>query len=121
MNQMLTALIASAAGTGGPANPNSRYYGAAIEELTLASGTAVRYLARRILPRPSIYAATTTYVITDGDRLDNLAQKFLGDPALYWVICDANGATDPDELTAQAGQTILIPVAASVPPGARNG
>jgi nucleoid-associated protein YgaU len=121
MDQVLAALIASAAGTGGPANPNSRYYGAAIEELTLVSGTPVKYLARRILPQPSIYAATATYVVTDGDRLDNLAQKFLGDPALYWVICDANGATDPDELTAQPGQTILIPVAASVPPGARNG
>jgi nucleoid-associated protein YgaU len=121
MDQVLAALIASAAGTGGPANPNSRYYGDAIEELTLASGSPVRYLARRILPQPSVYAATTTYVITDGDRLDNLAQRFLGDPTLYWMICDANGATDPDELTAQAGQTILIPVAASVPPGARNG
>ena len=37
------------------------------------------------------------------------------------MICDANGATDPDELTAQAGRTIVIPVAAAVPPGARNG
>jgi nucleoid-associated protein YgaU len=121
MDQVLAALIAGAAGTGGPANPNSRYYGAAISELAPAGGTPVRYLARRILPQPSIYAVTTTYVITDGDRLDNLAQKFLGDPALYWLICDANGATDPDELTAQAGRTILIPAAASVPPGARNG
>ena len=39
------------------------------------------------------------------------ASQFLGDPLLYWMICDANGATDPDELTAQAGRTILIPVA----------
>jgi hypothetical protein len=37
------------------------------------------------------------------------------------MICDANGATDPDELTAQAGRTILIPVAAGIPAGARNG
>lgn len=121
MDQVLAALIANAAGTGGPANPNSRYYGAAIEQLTLPSGTAVNYLARRIIPQPSIYATTTTYVISDGDRLDNLAQQFLGDPALYWMICDANGATDPDDLTAQTGQTILIPAATSVPPGARNG
>lgn len=121
MDQVLAALIASAAGTGGPVNPNSRYYGAAIEQLTLANGSPVKYLARRLLPQPSVYAATTTYVITDGDRLDNLAQRFFGDPTLYWMICDANGATEPDELTAQTGQTILIPVAASVPPGARNG
>ena len=60
-------------------------------------------------------------MIADGDRLDNLAAKFLGDPLLYWMICDANGATDPDELTAQAGRQIVIPVASSTSPGARNG
>ena len=121
MDQALAALIAVGAGTGGPANPNSRYYGAPISELALPNGTAVKYLTRRIIPPPTIYASTTTYVVTDGDRLDNLAQKFLGDPTLYWMICDANGATDPDELTAQPGRAIVIPVAAAVPPGARNG
>lgn len=130
MDQALSALISAAAGTGGPANPNSRYYGAQVEQLALppsagaAGGTsdgAVMYLARRIIPQAAIYTSTTTYVITDGDRLDNLAQRFYGDPTLYWMICDANDATDPDELTAQAGRTIVIPVAAAVPPGARNG
>jgi nucleoid-associated protein YgaU len=117
----LSALITSAAGTGAQAGPNSRYYGAQIEQLTTAGGTPVMYLTRRIIPQPGIYTATTTYVLTAGDRLDNLAQTFLGDPALYWMICDANGATDPDELTAQTGRTIVIPVAAALPPGARNG
>jgi nucleoid-associated protein YgaU len=121
VDQSLAALIASAAGTGGPANPNSRYHGTAIEELTLPGGTPARYLARRIIPQPSLYTSTTTYVIADGDRLDNLAQRFLGDPTLYWMICDANGATDPDDLTAQPGRTIVIPLAAALPPGARNG
>lgn len=117
----LSALITAAAGTGAAAGPNSRYYGAQIEQLTRADGTVVRYLARRIIPQPGSYTSTTTYVLVAGDRLDNLAQTFLGDPALYWMICDANGATDPDELTAQAGRTIVIPVAAALPPGARNG
>jgi nucleoid-associated protein YgaU len=121
MDQSLSALISSAAGTGGPANPNSRYYGAQIEELTLLGGTPVKYLARRVIPQPTVYTSTTTYVITGGDRLDNLAARFLGNPALFWMICDANGASDPDELTAQAGRTIVVPVAAAVPPGARNG
>jgi nucleoid-associated protein YgaU len=121
MDQSIAALIGLAAGAGGPANPNSRYYGAAVEQVTLPDGTPVAYLARRIIPPPGSYTATTTYVVSDGDRLDNLAQRFLGDPALYWLICDANGATDPDELTGQVGRTIVIPVAAAVPPGARNG
>jgi len=121
MDQSLAALIAAGAGTGGPANPGSRYYGAAIEELTQPDGTTVRYLARRIVPQPSAYPSTATYVIADGDRLDNLAARFLGDPTLYWMICDANGVTDPDDLTAQPGRSIVIPLAAALPPGARNG
>jgi nucleoid-associated protein YgaU len=88
---------------------------------TLPDGTPVMYLARRIIPQAATYTTTQTYVIVDGDRLDNLASRFLGDPLLYWMICDANGATDPDELTSQAGRTILIPVASGVSPAARNG
>ena len=36
-----------------------------------------------------------SYAVVDGDRIDNLAAKYLGDPMLYWMICDANGVTDP--------------------------
>lgn len=121
MDQALASLITSAAGTGATTNPNGRYYGVRIDSTTLADGTPVNYLARRIIPQPDTYSSTQSYMIVEGDRLDNLAAKFLGDPALYWMICDANGATDPDELTAQVGATILIPVASNIPSGARNG
>ena len=121
METALAALIASAAGNGGPTNSNSRYYGASIEQLTLSDGTPVVYLARRIVPPASTYTATQTYVIAEGDRLDNLAARFLGDPLLYWMICDANSAGDPDELTAQAGHAIAIPIASRIPHGANNG
>jgi len=121
MDPALASLITSGAGTGATANPSSRYYGAQIESSTLPDGTPVKLLARRILPQPNTYSAVQTYVIVDGDRLDNLAQKFLGNPALYWMICDANGVTDPDELTSQVGRTILIPLASNIPAGARNG
>ena len=121
MDSALGSLIKSAAGNGATTNTNSRYYGAATKSFTLANDVQVMYLARRIIPRPDIYTSVRNYVVVDGDRLDNLAAKFLGDPTLYWMICDANGATDPDELTAQAGRTILVPVASGIPPGARNG
>lgn len=121
MDPALAALITSAAGTGAPASPSSRYYGAQAKPFTLADGRPVMYLARRIIPGAASYTATQSYVIVEGDRLDNLASRFLGDPLLYWMICDANGAHDPDALTAQAGRTILIPVAPGVSPGARHG
>jgi hypothetical protein len=121
MDTTLAALITSAAGNGGPTNPSSRYYGASTEQFTLPDGTPVIYLARRIVPRASTYTATQTYAVAEGDRSDNLAARFLGDPLLYWMICDANSTMDPDELTATAGRAIVIPVASRTPPGARNG
>jgi nucleoid-associated protein YgaU len=121
MDQALASLITSAAGTGAPTLASSRYYGAPTLPYTLPNGTKVMYLARRILPRAGIYQALQSYVVVEGDRLDNLAAKFLGDPLLYWMICDANNSTDPDELTAQVGRSILIPLSSGIPPGARNG
>lgn len=121
MDNALASLITSAAGTGAPTKTSSRYYGAQTVQYVLPDGTPVVYLARRIIPQAAIYTSVQSYVIVEGDRLDNLAAKFLGDPLLYWMICDVNGATDPDELTAQAGCSILIPLASGIPAGARNG
>lgn len=123
MDGALSALITSAAGTGAPTKPSSRYYGSAVERFVTPGGVEVMYLARRIVPQAAAYRSTQTYVIVAGDRLDNLAAKFLGDPLLYWMICDANGGGDPDELTAddQAGRRIAIPIPGSSPAGARNG
>ncbi len=121
MDKAIQSMVLAAAGTGAPTNPSSRYYGFAVEYFTRADGVQVAYLQRRIIPQPDIYTSLQNYVIVDGDRLDNLAAKYLGDPLLYWAICDANGATDPDELTAQAGRTIQIPLASGIPAGARNG
>jgi hypothetical protein len=121
MDNALAALVQGAAGTGAPTNPNSRYYGNAVEQLTLAGGTVVAYLARRIIPQASLYTQTQSYSVVTGDRVDNLAARFVGDPILFWMIADANTAFEPDDLTAEAGKTVLIPLVASIPPGARNG
>jgi len=121
MGSAIQSMVLAAAGTGATTYPNSRYYGTPVEYFTRPDGVQVAYLQRRIIPQPGIYTSTRNYAIVDGDRLDNLASKFLGSPFLYWTICDANGATDPDEVTAQIGKTILIPLASGIPSGARNG
>jgi hypothetical protein len=121
MNNAIQSLVLAAAGNGGPANPNSRYYGATVESLVLPSGVMVQYLKRRIIPSASIYTSLQNYTVIDGDRTDNLAAKYLGDPTLYWLICDANTSLDPDALTSQPGSTIQIPLGAGIPAGARNG
>jgi hypothetical protein len=43
-----------------------------------------------------------------GDRLDNLAARYLGDPEQFWRLCDANGAMRPDELVEVIGAVIKI-------------
>ncbi len=121
MDQAMQSIVVGAAGTGAPTNPNSRYYGFDVKFYTKPDGTQVAYLQRRIVPQPGTYTSLQHYVVVEGDRLDNLAAKFLGDPLLYWMICDANDATDPDELTSQVGRTTLIPLASGIPAGARNG
>ena len=37
--------------------------------------------------------------------------QYLGDPEQFWRICDANDAMRPDDLTAEVGRRLLIPVA----------
>ena len=51
MDQVVQSMVAAAAGTGAPTNPNSRYYGAAVEFFTCANGVQVAYLQRRIIPQ----------------------------------------------------------------------
>ncbi len=104
MDSALASLIQSAAGTGAPTNTSSRYYGAVVNTMTLPDGTPFVYLARRILPQPSIYVSVQNHAVVESDRIDNLAARFLGDPLLFWMICDANTASDPDEFNCTERQ-----------------
>lgn len=121
MDNALAALVRSGVGTGAPSSPNSRYYGNGVEQITLPHGIVVSYFSRRIIPQTSIYTQTQNYSVVAGDRLDNLAARFLGDPILFWMIADANAAMNANELTAEPGRTILIPLVSGIPTGARNG
>lgn len=47
------------------------------------------------------------HLVVDGDRVDLLAYKYLGDPTLWWVICDVNDLAFPLDLPV--GATVRIP------------
>lgn len=87
---------------------NSRYSGIETTTLTDTDGREVRYLRRRFLP-----AATPDtsfeYSVVQGDRLDNLTARFIGNPELFWQMCDANNAMRPNELTATIGRILYLP------------
>jgi hypothetical protein len=91
-----------------PFPPESRYNGIAVVQATQPDGTAIAYLKRRFVPPPENFSLLQEYMVTSGDRLDNLAASYIGDPSLYWRICDANGAMRPDELTETPGTRLRI-------------
>lgn len=78
---------------------NSRYRYTPTATFTLDDGRPVQYLRRRFLPQPEQLATLAEHVVRPGDRLDNLAQQYLGDPELFWQICDANRVLRPADLT----------------------
>lgn len=87
----------------------SRYRTIEQAELVGADGRRTPYLRRRFLPQSGDLEALTTHTVTEGDRLDNLAAAYLGDPELFWRLCDANDALHPRELTAVIGRRLRIP------------
>lgn len=86
----------------------SRYYGIDTATLERPGGNTVVYVLRRLVPPPERFQLLQEHNIVQGDRLDNLAGKYLGDPALFWRLCDANRAMRPEELTETAGRVLKI-------------
>jgi hypothetical protein len=88
--------------------PSSRYSGIDTATLTTSDGRTIAYLRRRFIPPPGSFQLLAEHVVADGDRLDLIAAAYLGDPEQFWRLCDANGAMDPEELTAHIGAVIRV-------------
>lgn len=86
----------------------SRYYGIDTETLSLPQGKTIIYLKRRFVPPPERFQLLQEHTVKRGDRLDNLAAQYLGDPTLFWRICDANRAMRPAALTETVGRKLRI-------------
>lgn len=106
--KQLETLLSNAATGSKPFPPNSRYNGLPTLTHTLPDGREVPYLARRFVPPADRFSALGTHLVVAGDRLDNLAARYLGDPEQYWKLCDANGALRPDELVEAIGRSLRI-------------
>jgi hypothetical protein len=110
----IDTFVASGGTSGATAQTNSRYYSIGTTMFTRPDGTIVRYLNRRIIPQPEQYTTLRQYVVKEGDRIDTVARTQIGDPLLYWILCDANAVSDPDELTADAGRVLSITLPAGI-------
>jgi hypothetical protein len=86
---------------------NSRYFGLEPLAITLR-GRVVAYLPRRFVPSPSRFQVVQEHTVVEGERLDHIAAQHLGDPTLFWRLCDANNAMRPQALTETPGRVLRI-------------
>jgi hypothetical protein len=78
---------------------NSRYQNIPRASYQLPDGRSVAYVRRRFVPRAETIPTLVELRTSQGDRLDLIAYRTLGDPEQFWRICDTNSALDPRELT----------------------
>lgn len=92
----------------------SRYASLEIATLTVARSDddprTIRYVRRRFLPQPPGPTSRLEHTATQGERIDTITARYLGDPTQYWRVCDVNLVTRPADLTEVPGARVVIPV-----------
>lgn len=88
----------------------SRYYTIDTATYTTPDGRTVAYVCRRFLPQGEKMQTLVEVTTAEGDRLDMITTRTLGDPEQYWRVCDANNCLNPPDLTDEPGSTLRVPV-----------
>jgi len=72
----------------------------AVMEVTDPDGTMreIRYARRRFIPPAEGMTPLVAHSVNQGERLDNITARYLGDPTQFWRVCDANEVMDAGEL-----------------------
>ena len=93
-------------------DPTSRYAGIETSRITVTDADGVsrelRYVKRRFIPSAEGMMTLVEHIVAQGERLDNITARYVGDPTQFWRICDANNVIRPDDLTDTVGGTIVI-------------
>jgi hypothetical protein len=103
---------------GGPTQAlpaSSRYQGSETATIEMPNGLTIVYLRRRFVPPPGRGPVLQEHRVVQGDRLDNLAALYLGDPVLFWRLADANGAMRAESLTERPGRVLRIALGETIP------
>ncbi len=93
--------------------PTSRYYGIATTTLDTPAGP-VAYLERRFLSPAENFALLQYHTVSEGERLDNIAAKYM-DAESFWRIADANNAMRPEALAETPGRKLRITLPEGIP------
>jgi hypothetical protein len=97
-----------------PFGPTSRYAGLEVAKICIGDETFA-YVRRRFIPNPDNLPVLGEHAVVQGERLDHIAARFIGDPELFWRIADGNRAMRPEELTETLGRRLLITLPEGVP------
>src|SRR5580765_715677 len=93
-------------------DPTSRYYTIETVKMTVTDrdgqARVIAYKRRRFIPSLEGTVTIVEHFVAEGDRLDNITARYLGDPIQFWRVCDANLVLLPDELTDELGESIRI-------------
>lgn len=95
--------------------PTSRYFGIETTTIEIRDGETYAYLRRRFVPQPERFSTLLEHVVVQGDRLDNVTARYLGDPLQFWRVCDANRAMRPEALTEEPGRRLRITLPEGIP------
>jgi hypothetical protein len=88
----------------------SRYYTLEDKIYETTDGYQIAYKVRRFLPQGQTLPLLGEALVRVDERLDLISARSLGDPLLFWQICDANNAMDPFDLVAEAGRVLRVPI-----------
>jgi hypothetical protein len=89
---------------------SSRYYNLETVTFVLPDGRLVRYKRRRFLPQGEAMPVLVEAKVAQGDRLDLITARTLGDSEQFWRIADANNALNPFDLTIEIGRCLRVPI-----------
>jgi hypothetical protein len=98
---------------------NSRYHGSELGRMEDVNGKEIVYLLRRFVPPADQLTVMQEHAVVQGDRLDDLASRYLGDAEQFWRICDGNNAMQPDALMEPIGRRLRMTMPEGMPGGPR--
>ena len=88
----------------------SRYYNLETATYKTGDGKSIAYKRRRFLPRGQDLPLLTETKVEQSDRLDLITDRTIGDSEQFWRVCDANDAMNPEDLTAEPGKWLRVPI-----------
>jgi len=94
--------------TTNPFDQASRYYSVPTATYSAPDGRTIAYVTRRVIPQKSSFTLLEQAAVNAGDRLDLVADRYLGDALQFWRVADSNLALNPFDLMAEPGGAVDV-------------